>query len=210
MLVNFAKIFFMNTKELIFAKSIELFALKSYNGTSIRNICKEVGIKESSFYNHYESKNKLLESIFDFFNKQLQTTEINDFDIDQITQKYTLRELLIFALNKNIEIWNNIQTNQIWFIVNTEQYNNILAARIIIEEDERRVNLATNLFSHLQEKQKMKLTNPKILAYMYIYAIKSLHYDYSIRKLHNFECEHIVSYMFQICNLFCDQWEIVN
>lgn len=199
----------MNTKELIFTKSIELFAQKSYNGTSIRNICKEVGIKESSFYNHFESKNQLLESIFDFFNKQLQSTEINNFDIDQITQKYTLRELLIFALNQNIEIWNNIQTNQIWFIVNTEQYSNISAAKIIIEEDERRVSLACRLFTQLQQKQKMKSSNPKMLAYMYIYAMKSLHYDYSIRKLHAFECEHIVSYMFQICNLFCDQWEIV-
>jgi AcrR family transcriptional regulator len=200
----------MNTKEAIFNKSIELFAAYSYNATSIRHICREVGIKESSFYNHFSSKNQLLESILEHFNNLLLSTHTQESVIEQLTEKYSLRDLLNYALNENIQTWNNIQTNQIWFILNTEQYSNPDAAKIIIQEDERRIEKSINLFKHLQLKNKMKEYNPKILAYSYIYAMKSLHYEYSLRKLHKLECDFIISTMFEICNSFCSIWEINN
>ena len=45
-----------NNKERIFDVSIDLFSEHGYDGVSIRQIAKEVGIKESSIYNHYKSK----------------------------------------------------------------------------------------------------------------------------------------------------------
>ena len=52
-----------NTKEKIFDVSIDLFSQDGYDGVSIRQIAKEVGIKESSIYNHYQRKESILESI---------------------------------------------------------------------------------------------------------------------------------------------------
>ena len=37
-----------------------LFATKGYNGTTMNDIAKEIGIKKASLYSHFESK----ESIF--------------------------------------------------------------------------------------------------------------------------------------------------
>jgi AcrR family transcriptional regulator len=45
--------------------SIDLFAEKGYDRTSIRDIAKAVGITESAVYRHYESKDAILEAIFD-------------------------------------------------------------------------------------------------------------------------------------------------
>ena len=50
-----------NTKEKIFEVSIDLFSQYGYDGVSIRQIAKEVGIKESSIYNHYPSKESILD-----------------------------------------------------------------------------------------------------------------------------------------------------
>ena len=56
-----------NTKEKIFDASIDLFSQYGYTGVSIRQIAKEVGIKESSIYNHYKSKESILESILTYY-----------------------------------------------------------------------------------------------------------------------------------------------
>ncbi len=56
-----------NTKEKIFDVSIDLFSQHGYDGVSIRRIAKEVGIKESSIYNHYQSKESILESILSYY-----------------------------------------------------------------------------------------------------------------------------------------------
>lgn len=51
----------MSTKEKILEISLDMFAKQGYTAVSIRDICKEVGIKESSVYYHFKNK----QSIFD-------------------------------------------------------------------------------------------------------------------------------------------------
>ena len=46
----------MNTKEKIFNISIDLFSKKGYDSVSLREIADGVGIKKSSIYSHYSSK----------------------------------------------------------------------------------------------------------------------------------------------------------
>ena len=50
----------MKTKDLIYFKSIELFASQSYETIGMREIAKHVGIKAASIYNHYKSKEDIL------------------------------------------------------------------------------------------------------------------------------------------------------
>ena len=57
----------MNNKEKIFHISIDLFSKYGYNGVSVRKIASEVGIKESSIYNHYKSKESILDSILEYY-----------------------------------------------------------------------------------------------------------------------------------------------
>ncbi len=64
-----------NTKEKIFDVSIDLFSQKGYDGVSIRQIAKEVGIKESSIYNHYNSKESILESILNYYINEMLKEE---------------------------------------------------------------------------------------------------------------------------------------
>ena len=55
------------TKDKILQVSINLFSEFGYDNVSIRQIAKEVGIKESSIYNHYKSKESILETILDYY-----------------------------------------------------------------------------------------------------------------------------------------------
>ena len=66
----------MSNKEKIFNVSIDLFSEYGYDGVSIRRIAGEVGIKESSIYNHYPSKESILESILDYYINRMLSEDI--------------------------------------------------------------------------------------------------------------------------------------
>jgi AcrR family transcriptional regulator len=55
-----------STKDLLLKIAVELFAQQGYAGTSIRQLARKAGIKESSVYHHYESKDAILQAILDY------------------------------------------------------------------------------------------------------------------------------------------------
>ena len=56
-----------STKERILDVSLELFSQRGYSAVSIRDICKCVGIKESSVYYHFENKQNIFDVLLDRF-----------------------------------------------------------------------------------------------------------------------------------------------
>lgn len=55
------------TKERILNVSLSLFSEKGYSAVSIRDICKEVEIKESSIYYHFKNKHAIFEELLSRF-----------------------------------------------------------------------------------------------------------------------------------------------
>lgn len=66
----------VNNKDKIFDVSIDLFSQYGYNGVSVRQIAQTVGIRESSIYNHYKSKEAILDSIFEYYIEQMLSQDI--------------------------------------------------------------------------------------------------------------------------------------
>ena len=64
------------TKNRILEVSIDLFSQFGYDGVSIRQIAGEVGIRESSIYNHYPNKLAILKSILDYYVEEMVSDEI--------------------------------------------------------------------------------------------------------------------------------------
>ena len=56
----------MSTKEKIIKTALELFSQRGYDGVSVRDIARAVGIRESSLYNHFENKRAIFDGIVDF------------------------------------------------------------------------------------------------------------------------------------------------
>lgn len=57
----------IDTSNRIKAAASELFVQRGYDGVSIREIAKEVGIKENSLYNHFNNKSGILEALYNDF-----------------------------------------------------------------------------------------------------------------------------------------------
>lgn len=53
----------MDTKNKILEVALTLFAKKGFDGVSVREIAKEVGVRESALYKHYKNKEDILDKI---------------------------------------------------------------------------------------------------------------------------------------------------
>ena len=58
---------FVGTKKKIFYEAIELFASHGFENVSIKDIAGAVGIRQSAVYNHFKSKQEILDTIYDYY-----------------------------------------------------------------------------------------------------------------------------------------------
>ena len=66
----------MNTKERIFDEALDLFSKKGYDSVSLREIADNVGIRKSSIYSHYSSKEAILMDILDYLKGLFENDEL--------------------------------------------------------------------------------------------------------------------------------------
>ena len=81
----------MNTKGKISEEARKLFSTKGYEATSVRDIAKAVGIKDSSLYNHYKNK----QGIFDYIIKLHEEESNKGFMEFYRKNKYTDENVII-------------------------------------------------------------------------------------------------------------------
>lgn len=75
------------TKDKIFDTALDLFSKKGYDSVSVRTIASEVGIKESSIYNHYSSKKDILMSILNYFEEYFKGNPLDDGNIRRLLEE---------------------------------------------------------------------------------------------------------------------------
>ena len=75
------------TKDKIFDTALDLLSKKGYDSVSVRTIASEVGIKESSIYNHYSSKKDILMSILNYFEEYFKGNPLDDENIRKLLEE---------------------------------------------------------------------------------------------------------------------------
>ena len=59
----------VSTKQKILERAIDLFSMSGYTETTVRELAASVGLKEASLYNHFPSKNAILEHILEEYSQ---------------------------------------------------------------------------------------------------------------------------------------------
>ncbi|HTX61517.1 MAG TPA: TetR/AcrR family transcriptional regulator [Methanobacterium sp.] len=120
-----------STKERIFDVSVDLFSKKGFNAVSIREIAREVGIRESSIYNHYKNKDAILDSVFQYFKEELikmRPPEVRNQDtLENITPE-VFRQRAHLTLN----LFRNPKMEKLFRIISNEQFRDDRARNIVL------------------------------------------------------------------------------
>lgn len=85
---------FVGTKSKVFNCAIELYMLKGFNDVSLRDIADNVGIRQSSIYNHFKSKQELLDTIYDYYCYYYLNDRPSLDDMEPVLQNGSLLEII--------------------------------------------------------------------------------------------------------------------
>lgn len=121
----------LNTKEKLFYIGILLFSTKGYHAVGIREICREAGIKESSFYNHYRGKAILLESILDKFLQNYEEASYSKEEIEHIIEAKNIDDFIEFNMQKFARAYGFPMFHPTLLVVHMERFTNKKAHQII-------------------------------------------------------------------------------
>ena len=164
----------MNTKEKIFDVSLDLFSKKGYDSVSLREIADEVGIKKSSIYSHYSSKEAILMDIFEYFTDFFEYNElINSKDLLLTADNDILLEnpeLFYHKGSEAIKVMVSEERNlKIWKLIFIHMHYNE-NIRIFFQNEilAKPLQFWNGFFTILKEKGIIrKDCNPKLLAKEY-------------------------------------------
>lgn len=86
-----------NTKELILQESLKLFSTYGYQGVSVRDIARVIGICESGLYKHFKSKQDIFNSLMvrmdELYQESSVAFELPQGDISFIAAQYAQNDL---------------------------------------------------------------------------------------------------------------------
>ena len=122
---------YSGTKQNIFDVSVKLFSEKGYDAVSLREIAAEVGITNAAIYNHFSSKEAILNDIFATFKRKLDGYILKKAQVDRYIGTDTPRQLLERCIGRFVEDDMEFMANA-YRITYREYLNNQLASELII------------------------------------------------------------------------------
>jgi AcrR family transcriptional regulator len=157
-----------STKEKIFDAAVDLFAEKGYDGVSIRDIAKAVGIKESSVYKHYRSKDEILDTIFEYMKARLYPSQTSGSSMVTMLDALTFEQVLESGYASLGRMMADPLMLKITRIITIELYRNEKIREFFYSQMfERPVDDLELLFRRLMDKKKIKAYDPRALATTY-------------------------------------------
>lgn len=91
---NAAGFNFVGTKNKIFSSAIKLFMVKGFSSVSLIDIANAVGINQSTVYNHFKSKQDILDTIYDFYCYHFINERPSLKDMEHILQKESIMAII--------------------------------------------------------------------------------------------------------------------
>lgn len=191
------------TKRIIDA-SAELFAQKGYDAVSLREIADAVGVKESSIYNHFDNKAKILESIFQYFADNASAIRPSDDELAGLMLVLTPEAILkgiIVSFGKTIDKLIGDTAR----IILVEMHRNQMAENIYLDVFVNEpCSFFEKLFAKMMESEKLRRVDARQLALVYNNAILSLSVEHGLAKGNPELTRAVVMKMMTTVDFFCE------
>jgi AcrR family transcriptional regulator len=201
------------TKRRILEVAIDLFSQNGYSAVSVREITKAVGIKESALYNHFKTKEQILETIYQIFKNAVEENALPRIEqLEIILKSMDLEVFLQQGFEQFKRTVENPTLTKMWRILNIEQYRDQRAREIILTYIyQRTINFLEIAFRVLQENKKIKEQySPKLLAIEYQYPIFTIMTEYLLLTFDNKETKELEQKVKQHIQFFTDNVKLIG
>jgi AcrR family transcriptional regulator len=169
------------TKQRILEAAAELFSREGFSAVSIRDITRAVGIKESSLYNHFSSKDQILEQILTDFQSEYRKILPPVAMLDQLLARTTPADFLMRGFLNLIKRLSDPAIQQMWRVLHMEQYRHPKARAIMLNDlIGQTLTFLEEVFTRLIAMGKLKPLDPKALAASYQYPVFAMATEWSL------------------------------
>lgn len=193
-------------KEIILA-TLELAANKGLGNVSMNMIADKVGIKKPSLYNHFSSKEELVEVMYQFLSKEAKkTANIGAIDYTTFFAGKSALEILRGIVKEYFNM--NQQEHMINFynVIYSERSLNPVAAKIVVEETDRMILATKQLFYAMEVHKLLHFKNPDMSAVSFAMTIHGL-MDYGLDQRNGqYSFETDKSLLDNYLKWFCEEY----
>ncbi len=161
-----------NTREIILEKALDLFSIKGYQSVTVKEIANAVGIKDSSLYKHFPSKQAIYDTLLVRMNEKFEETmtlyQLPQGELANIAREYGRNDLI--WLKKACEavflfFLKDPEASRFRKMLTIEQYKNNDAAKTLgnwfIDDA---IQFQTDLFREMIRQGYFKEGPPNIIA----------------------------------------------
>ncbi len=87
-----------NTREIILEEALNLFSVKGYQSVTVKEIAQAVGIKDSSLYKHFDSKQAIYDTLLTWMNQKFEETvtfyRLPQGEMESVAREYGRHDLI--------------------------------------------------------------------------------------------------------------------
>jgi TetR/AcrR family transcriptional regulator, biofilm operon repressor len=179
-----------STKERMFLSAIYLFSAKGFANVGIRELCRSVNVKESSFYNHFASKDDLLAEIFERF-MEISTREVfSKEEVDTIINNGNIEVYLKESMKEFFVCLNDPLYFSILQIINMESYTNPKAYNMVKNNDY--ILHTEMILNKMIDKGFLKKLDAKAVSISFYFCLKGLMHDYMLKDVWNEDTQELL------------------
>jgi len=171
----------MSTKEKILYATLELASKRGLGNVSLGGIADLVGIKKSSLYAHFSSRDDIIKELYVLLRQRAkenqQKTTINMLELF----KEDADSILITVINSYINLNSEEHMKQFYTLIESEQPFNNTAAQILVDETKLMVNYCIGLMKLLNDYGKLKIKDTAIAGTIFAYTTHQMIQQNSMR-----------------------------
>ena len=168
------------TKQKILDCAAELFAHKGFTETTIRNIATAVGLHGSSIYNHFASKNDILQLMLDDYSLHNAQAYL-DKDISSILQNDPSANGILSCMQLAFPEGRELYYLDVLYVLMQEQHRNEMVRQFMSEQFILRIEL--NIMTVIQELIKLGIIRQDTDADFWMKASSSIVYAFASRRM---------------------------
>lgn len=159
-------------KEEILKNVLTLASEKGLRSLSMADIATASGLKKSSLYSHFNSKQDLINELYLYLRKKSSTKTFVDYST--FVKGKSLREILLTATISYDEM--NRKSDMITFykVIISEKTLSKEASKVIIKETETMINASKELFKAIEENKIALFDNLESAAITFALLIHSI------------------------------------
>ncbi|HAX03648.1 MAG: hypothetical protein A2Y45_08985 [Tenericutes bacterium GWC2_34_14] len=190
-----------NTKDIILNEALNLFSEQGYEGVSMRDIAKAVGIQAPSLYNHFASKedifNSLMDAMTERYHKMAVQNQVPQGSMEDVVGAYvfvTTEALIAIAQKMLLFMIEDDFAVKYRKLLTIEQFRNEKANKAFQDFFiQGALTFESSLFKDMMAKDVFIACDPLIMAYHFYGPIFLMMNQFSQKDSDKTYALHVVS-----------------